>query len=261
MRGIGAVLRREREKRKFTLDDIAEKTKIRTKYLQAIEDEEFEILPGAVYVRGFISSYIKCLGIGDLPEVQEIMQTDTAVQENAQEEEKAVVQARERTKPQKIEEEPLNKKSSVIILLSVLAVCALLAVQWLFSGGLSNDVQEKVPPQVEQQPEENLPVEPVEPVVPAQPIYEGLVMELTIIDLTVGVQDKCWLEVKGDGVQILNTTLVEGQTVQLEAKEILNLHLGNAGVVQITLNGQDLGTMGEKGKVVTREFTLNDVAQ
>lgn len=259
MQGIGAVLRREREKRNLTLDDVAEKTKIRTKYLEAIENEKFEVLPGAVYVKGFISSYIKCLGIADLPEVQNIMQADTTVQE-VKEEEKVSVTAKERNKPQKIEEEPLNKKSSVIILLSVLAVCALLLVQWLYNGGLQNDIQEEVPPQVEQAPEENIPEEPVEPVEP-EPVYEGLVMELTIIDLTAGVEDKCWLEAKGDGVQILNATLLEGQSVKLEAKENLKLHLGNAGVVQITLNGQDLGRIGEKGKVVTREFTLNDVAQ
>lgn len=258
MKGIGAVLRREREKRDLTLEDIAEKTKIRTKYLEAIENERFEVLPGAVYVKGFITSYVKCLGIGDLPEVQEIMQVNTNVQEI--EEEKVSVPVKERNKQQHIEEEPLNKKRSAIIMLSVLALCALLGVQWLFSGGLQKDVQEEIMPPVEQMPEENIPSEPVEPVEP-EPVYEGLVMELTIIDLTVGVQDKCWLEVKGDGAQILNSTLLEGQTVKLEAKENLRLHLGNAGVVQITLNGQDLGTIGTKGEVVTREFTLNDVAQ
>ena len=258
MQGIGAVLRREREKRKLTLEDIAEKTKIRKRYLEAIENEEFEVLPGAVYVKGFITSYIKCLGITDLPEVKDIMQADTTVQEIKHEDEYVSAQAKKKIKSPKIEEEPLNKKRSVILLLSVLAICALLAVQWLFNGGLQNNVQEEVPPVTEQIPQENIPVEPI---VPEKPVYEGLVMELTILDLTDGQEDKCWLEVKGDGEQILNTTLVEGQTVTVEAKENLRLHLGNAGVVDVTLNGQNLGAIGEKGKVVTREFTLDDVVQ
>lgn len=286
MQGIGNILRRERVERNLTLDEVAEKTKIRVKYLQAIEEEHFDLLPGPVYVKGFISSYIKCLGIGDLPEVQAVMnakpkpaaqiaerpvEPEVRKPISAREEEEIVPKqerkrkAAEKGKRYALEEKPLNKKRSMIVVLSILAIVALLVVQWIYNGGNQSQepLPEVVPPTVEddmQQPGEEKP-QPEEPAVPPEPVYDGLELQLEIIDLTVGTEDKCWLEVRADGSQVLNTTMTEGQTQTINATESIRVHLGNAGVVRIVLNGQDLGTLGSKGQVVSREFTLEDIGQ
>ena len=59
----GADLRQERERLQMTLEGIAEKTKIRPSHLQAIEEERFGDLPAAVFVRGFLREYARCLGL------------------------------------------------------------------------------------------------------------------------------------------------------------------------------------------------------
>ncbi|MGH9798203.1 MAG: helix-turn-helix domain-containing protein, partial [Candidatus Polarisedimenticolia bacterium] len=59
----GGELRDERQRRRQTLEGIAEKTKIRRAYLQAIEEERFGDLPAAVFVRGFIREYARSLGL------------------------------------------------------------------------------------------------------------------------------------------------------------------------------------------------------
>lgn len=59
----GQRLRRCRLQRGIELDQIARVTKINTTYLRFIEDENFEDLPAAVYVRGFVSAYARCLGL------------------------------------------------------------------------------------------------------------------------------------------------------------------------------------------------------
>lgn len=59
----GADLRDERERRNLTIEAIAEKTKIRPGHLQAIEEERFGDLPAAVFVRGFLREYARCLGL------------------------------------------------------------------------------------------------------------------------------------------------------------------------------------------------------
>ena len=64
MEGIGPILKRAREEKNISLQEIAETTKIRVKYLQAIEDEQFDLLPGAVYAKGFVNTYIRYLDIG-----------------------------------------------------------------------------------------------------------------------------------------------------------------------------------------------------
>ncbi|MBQ5707073.1 MAG: helix-turn-helix domain-containing protein, partial [Peptococcaceae bacterium] len=48
LKGIGEILKKEREAQKITLEQVEETTKIRRKYLEAIEREAFEVLPGEV---------------------------------------------------------------------------------------------------------------------------------------------------------------------------------------------------------------------
>jgi len=59
----GAALREERQRLSLSLGAIANKTKIRPAYLQAIEEERFADLPAAVFVRGFLREYARCLGL------------------------------------------------------------------------------------------------------------------------------------------------------------------------------------------------------
>jgi flagellar biosynthesis protein FlhG len=59
----GSDLRDERQRRRLSIEAIAEKTKIRRAYLQAIEEERFGDLPAAVFVRGFLREYARSLGL------------------------------------------------------------------------------------------------------------------------------------------------------------------------------------------------------
>jgi len=61
--GIGATLRETRSRRKVSLDEVEAATKIRARYLQALENEEWDILPGGAYTRGFIRTYASYLGL------------------------------------------------------------------------------------------------------------------------------------------------------------------------------------------------------
>jgi len=61
--GIGATLRETRSRRKVSLDEVEAATKIRARYLQALENEEWDVLPGGAYTRGFIRTYASYLGL------------------------------------------------------------------------------------------------------------------------------------------------------------------------------------------------------
>jgi cytoskeleton protein RodZ len=60
---IGTTLREARVRRKLTLQQVEEDTKIRVKYLQAMENEDFDVMPGATYVKGFLRTYATYLGL------------------------------------------------------------------------------------------------------------------------------------------------------------------------------------------------------
>jgi hypothetical protein len=59
---FGEALRREREARGVSLEEIAHKTRISRRYIEALEQERFESLPGRVFVRGFVRAYCECIG-------------------------------------------------------------------------------------------------------------------------------------------------------------------------------------------------------
>jgi len=62
---FGADLRRERELREVSLQEISEATKISMKFLRAIEENQFDTLPGGVFNVGFIRAYAKHIGVDD----------------------------------------------------------------------------------------------------------------------------------------------------------------------------------------------------
>lgn len=65
MMGLGTLLEKARLEQGLTIEDLARRTKIRPQFLQAIEEEQFHLLPGEAYVKPFIRSYAKALGVED----------------------------------------------------------------------------------------------------------------------------------------------------------------------------------------------------
>ncbi|WP_258110127.1 RodZ domain-containing protein [Alicyclobacillus sp. SP_1] len=63
VRDLGQRLKDTRESQGLSLDEVADRTKIRTHYLKALENGEWDFLPGDVYARGFVRSYADVLGM------------------------------------------------------------------------------------------------------------------------------------------------------------------------------------------------------
>src|SRR3954468_1099245 len=60
---IGASLREAREKRGLSSEDVQEALRIRERYLTALEEEHWELLPGDAYTKGFLRTYAEFLGL------------------------------------------------------------------------------------------------------------------------------------------------------------------------------------------------------
>src|SRR5437868_4136660 len=63
MSNFGSTFKKGRESKGISLDRIAAETRISTRFLLAIENEEFDVLPGGIFNRGFIRTYAERLGI------------------------------------------------------------------------------------------------------------------------------------------------------------------------------------------------------
>src|ERR1051326_6047711 len=113
--GFGDRLRREREMRGITLDEICESAKIARRHLEALEKDRFDRLPGGVFNKGFVRAYAKFLGID---EDQAVADYALASNEQPEPEDKF---------PLEIHEEPdreLNPRRSNLPLMFALAALA-----------------------------------------------------------------------------------------------------------------------------------------
>lgn len=113
MSGIGEKLRKAREAKGLSISDIEKTTKIQSRYLEAIENNEFDKLPGDFYVRAFIRQYAQIVGLdgkellneySEAP-VNEVSNEDYAEAEQPAEEEEAEPEKTEEPEP-KAEPEP-----------------------------------------------------------------------------------------------------------------------------------------------------------
>jgi flagellar biosynthesis protein FlhG len=77
----GARLRRARMRHGIGIDRIAEVTKINPTYLRFLEEEQFDDLPAAVYVRGFVTAYARCVGLDPARVVPPFMERLRAARE------------------------------------------------------------------------------------------------------------------------------------------------------------------------------------
>lgn len=78
MSGFGAYLRNRREEKGLTLQEVAEKTRVHLRYLEAMEEGEFHLLPGPAYVRGFLRLYAGAVGLDPEAVVEMFAQTEAA---------------------------------------------------------------------------------------------------------------------------------------------------------------------------------------
>ncbi len=74
MNSFGEHLRRERETRGISLEEIMATTKISRRLLQALEDEQFELLPGGIFNKSYVRAYAKCVGMDEEQAVAEYLQ-------------------------------------------------------------------------------------------------------------------------------------------------------------------------------------------
>ena len=125
---IGNSLREARLRRHIDFADAEHGTKIRGKYLRALEDERFELLPSHTYIKGFLRSYAEYLGLDGQLYVDEYNSRFVIGEEEAPVHARRVPAARARR---------TDKRESNIVLIALTAIAlvtALVIVAWRFGG-------------------------------------------------------------------------------------------------------------------------------
>lgn len=268
MGAFGENLRREREMRGIPLKEIAEATKIGARMLDAIETERFDRLPGGVFNRAFVRQYARYLG---LDEEHVVADFDAAWGVAAEAAEKSRQNQMlpapwiQRRALEKQEEDERNRNRwplRIAVGLMVLGVVGISGWRWL--GGKNGapppkNVSEVAPPAplkiTPPPPKQETP--PAESADPASKAAETVPSGPIILQLEA--QERVSLTVSQDGKAAWKSVLRAGSRRTIRAAGSLELTVSNAAAVQVTLNGESRGALGEKNEEKTVTYTPRDL--
>lgn len=176
---IGNSLREARERGEISFEQLEADTNIRARYLRALEEERFDLLPAESYARGFLEIYARKLGLDSQPYVDEFDSRFATGDSSAQ----AVRRIQSPRRPR------LEASALVLGLVGILAATVLVIAAWQFSGGEGSDGESSQPtPSETTLPEEVAPPRP-EPAPAAPPptatVEEVPVEAVALVELTV----------------------------------------------------------------------------
>jgi cytoskeleton protein RodZ len=250
---FGGWLRRQREAREISLREVAERTKISLRYLQAMEDDRFEVLPAPVFAKGFLREYARYVGLSPDEVVNHylsVQQPDTA--EGGDDE---LRRDRRAALPQHGSHAALRPASTysssyssrsprwlavaagVVALLGLVALLAFLSDRW--RQGRARRGEDRPPI-----------VAPIAAPVPAAPPVPAAAPSAPL-EVTVEFSQECWVEAVVDGGSRRAEMREAGESMQLEAKQkVVLAKLGNAAAVEIMVNGYPYPLDKKPGAVV-----------
>ncbi len=263
MTSIGERLRRQRLQNKISLERVSLETKIGVRLLEAIEAGQFEKLPGGVFRRSFVLQYARALQLDPDEIASELNQLN-------QFDEVPALPA--------VEAIPGNSQNSgsafsfrgdfggggstigsLIAAIGVIMACALVYTWWQTPPAVrveSASVQPAArPAAVATSPAPTSPV-PTAPT-PTAPAPEAVPAPMDAAHVRVGLSadEKTWISISSDGKNVFAQALEPHETKVVEASAKVRLLVGNAGGVEISLNGKPIGPIGPRGQVRIVELT------
>jgi cytoskeletal protein RodZ len=243
---FGSWLRQQREIRNISLREISDNTKIGMRYLEALEEDRFEILPAPIFAKGFLREYAKYVGL----DADEVVNFYIAADQRRRLDLDETAPVTQRPPMRSTQRPPL----SLPMLLGGLALLLLLvAAVWLLGRGGDDGQREVAPP-----PPIAAPVlEPVPPPPEAATTEPAVPADSFVVTLTFTAE--CWVVVVIDGQQPIEELQVAGESMRLQARERVVLTLGNAGAVRVEVNGRPFDLGSTPGQVV-RDLVIDRAA-
>ncbi len=231
--GIGAALRKARTDRGKSIEEASRETRIRAEYLQALERERFDVLPGDVYVRGFLRSYSSYLGL----DPEKVLARAAAAPDDggwsagAFRDVPGVSELPAPRLPRPVVTSRRPRLSwPVMVAVAVSVLAALVAVGVVNAAKSSPPAARVSPP----------------------PRGAGAAAAHVLVAVTANAA--VHLTVTADGRVVFDRDLAVGEGREFEADDTIRIQLAQGGRAEITVNGNSLGTPGDPAKVYSATF-------
>ncbi len=250
---IGNLLYTERKKKGLEIEDVEQATGIRRAYLNALEQGQYEVLPGEVYVKGFLRNYGNYLGLDGTHLVQ--LYTDSmkpaVVSQPVTPATTTVAKKRRVLKKHKVDMKIFSTIAVVLIL--VVSAWGLYVWQKAQAPDSTDTSRNAVVKQMSPASGEISSTSGKQ----SNAIPGALPASTRPVVVIARYSDRCWTSVIADG-----KTLYEGipkidEQLIWEADRQIVVNFGNAGAVELIFNGQPVGKIGERGDVVVKTFAAS----
>lgn len=247
---FGPWLRQQRELREITLREISDATKISLRYLQALEEERYDLLPAPVFARGFLRQYARYVGLDADEAVNRLLVSQKGDGTEAEEDEEEAEGVPHRGTGSLLEGTPAQEFPWRTALLVVGLALVLLALVFLVPRLMERDAAPEVPaePPVGVAVPEAVGEVPEPPPPPTPPEVDRALAPLRV---TLDFRRDCWVEASVDGEPRVAEMRVQGESLQLQAEEVVELRLGDAGAVEVEVNGEPYSLDAASGQVRT----------
>jgi cytoskeleton protein RodZ len=256
---LGEELRQRRENKGLSLREVSDATHIGSRFLQAIESDDYSILPGGIFNRGFVRSYARYVG---LDEEQALVLYNQQLEAKGGEAPRSTAPSWDG-----IDEEVSSPWGTIaLIILTLLILCAGGYMGYRYFNGEDAAKQivdggQSATPSISPTPDASVSVMPSTTVSPsptteafpsaspspsataspAPPLTGNLQVKIQI------GENQCWLKVKSDANPAAEGTLNPGDVREFAASEKLIMSFGNAVGVIATLNGRPMKLPLTKG--------------
>jgi cytoskeleton protein RodZ len=272
---FGAKLKREREKKGITLDDISLSTKIGTRLLRALEDEHFDQLPGGIFNKGFVRAYARHLGMDEDQAITDYLAAsgDGPPPKTLEPQLAEALEARAEDQPTGVAQIPWG------ILAIALSLVALGFALWGFNSrekeregreAASHSTPTIMPAQASESattpsnPPAGSDVTPApntdppsaatqapSPTLASLPATQRASGEFVVL---IKAHDESWISMKVDGNAPAEATLTAETEKPIHAKDSVTIRAGNVGALDFYFNGNKLPPQGEVGEVKNLTF-------
>jgi len=272
MNSVGRILRSARERQGRDLSEIADELCLTQQYLRAIEEDDVKSLPGAFFYKNFVRQYAAILGVKESEIASGVQSLAAAAEEPVQP--GALVQPPVRPMDPIVADNNRSYFAHTRLGMSVAALAvALLACSgfyaWWSRPAEAAVAKRSLPPVI--QPQVQPVVQPVQQELPAQtdalPVDTAVNAQVTAVAesqtvdginhvvLNLSATEKTWLSISSEGKRLFSGFLEPSQTKTLTGLDAARMTVGNAGGIEVRLNGKPIGPIGKSGQVRTVVFT------
>jgi cytoskeletal protein RodZ len=253
MANFGTTFKKARESKGISLDQIAKQTRISTRFLAAIENEEFQLLPGGIFNKGFVRSFAENVGLDPDQAVADYERLVAAG-------EPGDVLASASPQP------PKSERHLYSIALAILAIA--IAVFYIVTRDSTRTIETAAPPSVaapEPAPQA-VPQPPAQitqpPVTPPEPDPEPVAATpaKTTFTIDIEVRETTWIKVTSDGNAVIPGVILQpGATRKFTAENSIYISIGNAAGLAIKINDVPVKPLGKSGQVRSVTITSENL--